>query len=190
MSSAASRPRDGQRDARPHPDRLLSDGWVVVGRIVGAHGVRGEVKVAPETDFPERLAEFAEVTLLMPDGQLATVGVSGGRLHVGKGTVLLTLQGYPTRTEAQTLKGALVLVRAADSPALPDGQYYEWQIVGLKAVTTDGRDLGAVREVIHTGANDVYATEVCLLPAISDVIKDVDLAGGRIVVEPLPGLLD
>lgn len=163
---------------------------MIVGRIAGAHGVRGEVKVAPETDFPERIAKFAEVTLLMPDGQLATVGVSGGRLHVGKGTVLLTLEGYPTRTEAQALKGALVLVRAADSPALPNGQYYEWQIVGLKVVTADGQDLGTVREVIHTGANDVYATELCLLPAISGVIKQVDLAGGRMVVEPPPGLLD
>lgn len=190
MSSAASTPRDGQRNARRVPSPSLSDGWVIVGRIVGAHGVRGEVKIAPETDFPERLAEFAEVTLLMPDGQLATVRVSGGRLHTGKGTVLLALAGYSTRTAAQTLRGALVLVRSTDSPLLPDGQYYEWQIVGLRVVTTDGRDLGVVREVIHTGANDVYATEVCLLPAVGEVIKEVDLTGGRMVVEPLPGLLD
>ncbi len=166
------------------------DGWVIVGRITGPHGVRGEVRVAPQTDFPERLLELAEVTLRMPGGQLSTLAVTGARPNVGKGTVLLALEGYASRTEAEALRGALVLVRAEESPVLPEGQYYEWQIVGLKVVTTEGRELGVVREVIHTGANDVYVTDVCLLPAIDRVIKEVDLSAGRIVVEPLPGLLD
>ncbi len=189
-SSGRSTRRSRQRGAQPRAVPTVPDGWVIVGRITGAHGVRGEVRVAPETDFPERLIELGEATLLLPDGKLKRVRVSGGRPHTAKAAVLLALGGFSTRTEADTLKGALVLARYEDSPVLPEGQYYEWQILGLRVVTADGRDLGIVQEVIHTGANDVYATEVCLLPAIGQVIKDVDLPAGRMVVELPPGLLD
>jgi 16S rRNA processing protein RimM len=168
----------------------VPDGWVVVGRITGAHGVRGEVRVVPETDFPERLARLRNVTLLLADGVLQQVRIASGRPHTGKGTVLLALDGVTTRTDAEGFRGALLLVRPSESPSLSDGQYYEWQIIGLRAVTGEGRDLGVVREVIHTGANDVYVTDRCLLPAVEGVIKQVDLTAGRMVVEPLPGLLD
>jgi len=188
-SSGRSTPRSRPRGAQPRTAPAVPSGWVIVGRITGAHGVRGEVRVAPETDFPERLLELGEATLLLPDGELKRVRVSGARPHTAKASVLLTLEGFTTRTEAEVLKGRLVLVRSEDSPVLPEGQYYEWQILGLRVVTADGRDLGVVQEVIHTGANDVYATEVCLLPAIGQVIKDIDLRAGRMVVELPPGLL-
>ena len=186
-SSAQSRPPDGGDQAGPGP---APDDAVVVGRITGPHGLRGEVKVVPETDFPERLTELGHATLLLLDGQLKPVSVVSGRPHVGKGTVLLRFEGVTDRTDADAFRGALIVVRPEESPALPEGHYYDWQILGLHVVTEDERDLGTVREVIHTGANDVYVTDTCLLPAIETVIKRVDLSAGRMVVELLPGLVD
>ncbi len=163
--------------------------WVVVGTVATPHGVRGEVRVSPETDFPERLAHLGVVTLVLPNGKLREVTVTGGRWHAAKGAALLTFAGCASRTEAEALRGARIVVRPSDSPALPEGEYYDWQIVGLRVVTTDGRQVGTVREVIHTPANDVYATEDYLLPAIADVVKQIDLATRCLVIEPMPGLL-
>jgi 16S rRNA processing protein RimM len=162
---------------------------VVIGTVVAPHGVRGEVRVAPETDFPERLAHLGRATLALPDGKLREVTVTGGRWHSAKGAVLLRFAEFASRTEAETLRGARIVVRPGDSPMLPEGEYYDWQILGLRVVTTDGRELGTVREVIHTPANDVYATEDHLLPAIAEVVREIDLAGRRLTIAPLPGLL-
>jgi 16S rRNA processing protein RimM len=162
---------------------------VVVGTVVAPHGLRGEVRVLPETDFPERLAHLGTATLVLPDGRLRELAVVGGRWHTAKGAVLLRFAECTCRTEAEALRGARIVVHPGESPALPEGEYYDWQIVGLRAVTTDGQEIGTVREVIHTPANDVYATEEHLLPAIADVVKQIDPAAGRLIIEPLPGLL-
>ena len=164
--------------------------WVVVGVIAAPHGVRGEVRVSPQTDFPERLSHLGEVTLVLPNGTTRAATIMGGRWHTAKHAALLTFADCRTRTEAEGLRNAQIVVRPADSPSLPEGQYYDWQLIGLRVVTTDGREIGRVQEVVHTGANDVYVTEKHLLPAIEDVIKQIDLAGGRLVIEPVPGLLE
>jgi 16S rRNA processing protein RimM len=185
MSSAESRPRElPQRAPIPPGD------WVVVGTVVGPHGVRGEVKVRPAADRPGRLGELPSVTLALRGGRQVLARVSGYRPYEGKGVELLSFEGYADRTAAAALTGAHLLVRPEDSPALPEGEFYEWQLIGLRAVTTDGRDLGAVEEVLRTGANDVYVTSRGLLPATADVIKEIDLQARRIVVVPVPGLLD
>ncbi len=172
------------------PPAEVGDDWVVVGIIAAPHGVRGEVRVAPETDFPERLPHLGEVALVLPNGTTRAATIVRGRPHPGRGAVLLTLAGCASRTEAEGLRGARIMVRPGDSPPLSEGEYYDWQIIGLHVVTADGGEVGTVQEVIHTGANDVYATEKHLVPAIADVVKQIDLAGGTIVIEPVPGLLE
>lgn len=185
MSSAESRPRDlPQRAPIPPGD------WVVVGTVVGPHGVRGEVKVLPATDRPGRLGELESVTLSLRGGRQVLARVVNYRPYEGKGVDLLTFEGYANRTTAATLTGAHLLVKPEESPPLSEGEYYEWQLIGLRAITTDGRDLGVVEEILRTGANDVYVTSECLLPATAEVIKEIDLQARRIVVEPVPGLLD
>ena len=181
MSSAESKPREA-----PVPPGE----WVVVGAVTGAHGVRGEVKVLPTGERPGRLGELEAVTLVLRGGQRISARIVGYRPYEGKGVALLTFEGYADRTAAGALTGARLLVRPEESPRLPEGDYYEWQIVGLQVVTTDGRDLGVVEEVLRTGANDVYVTSECLLPATAEVIKEIDLPGRRMVVEPVPGLLN
>ena len=171
------------------PHELPGD-WVVVGTVTGVHGVRGEVKVLPTGERPGRLGELKSVTLALKSGRRVPARVVGYRPYEGKGVDLLIFEGYADRTAAGALTGAQVLVEAGESPPPPEGEFYEWQIVGLQVFTTDGRDLGAVEEVLHTGANDVYVTPEGLLPATAEVIKEIDLTARRIVVEPVPGLLD
>lgn len=164
---------------------------VAVGRIVGAHGIRGELKVAPLTDFPERFAPGSSLFLVTPDGDVRPVEVVASREH--KGRVLLTVEGVADRTGAEGLRGGFLKVGQKELTPLPAGQYYHFQLIGLAAVTDDGRKLGKVEEVMPTGSNLVLTvrdsgSEV-LLPFIDDVILDVDLEGGTLTVHLLPGLL-
>jgi 16S rRNA processing protein RimM len=162
---------------------------VAVGRIVKAHGLGGEVRVESMSDIPGRFAQLDIVYLRPPRGEGRFVRITGLREHTGKHQLLLQLEGVADRTAAEKLRGATLCIRPEDSPPLPEGQFYEHQIIGLEVVTTAGRSLGPVTEIHRTGANDVYATRVCLIPAIPDVIKEIDLSAGRILIEAIPGLL-
>jgi 16S rRNA processing protein RimM len=164
--------------------------WVIAGMVVGLHGVRGEVKVVPTAERPGRLAALGAVTLRLPNGKLQEAQVVSYRPYEGKGVDLIVFEGYEDRTRARDLTNAQLLVKADECPPLPEGEYYDWQIVGLQVVTVGGRELGSVEEVLHTGANDVYVTPAGLLPATGETVKQIDLAAGRIIVDPLPGMLD
>ncbi len=163
---------------------------MVIGVIVGAHGVRGDVRVSSESDVAGRLTKLKSITLALPNGETSEHAVTGSRPHSGKAVELMSLSGCQNREEAQALTGSLLVVREEDSPPLPGGEYYEWQLIGLQVYTTDGRDLGKLVEVLRTGANDVYVTDEALVPAISEVIREIDLDGGKMVIEPIPGLLE
>jgi 16S rRNA processing protein RimM len=157
---------------------------VVVGRITAAHGVRGEVKVEPLTDFPERFGRGSHLWL---DGVERVV--EGGRWQ--RAQVILKLQGVDSRSEAEALRGKELTV--PEAATLPDqGVYYLHDIVGLHVETQDGTELGRVFDVLSTGSNDVYvvrgAQGELLLPALDDVVLQVDVAGGRIVVDVPEGL--
>ncbi len=155
---------------------------------MAAHGIRGELSAYPETDFPERLR---------PGREVYVAGVAAPRwsriaaARPGKPpTVLLRLSGVGDRDAAEALRGAELQVAASDLPPLPEGSFYLYQIVGLRVVTEDGRELGRVDDVLQNAANDVYVVGSYLIPALREVVREIDLAGGRMVVRPLPGLLD
>ena len=170
-------------------ERNPSEYIVEIGRIVGAHSLGGEVKVESYTDIPNRFAQLDTVYLRLPRGAGRFAKIAGVREHTAKSLTLLKFEGVNDRTDAERLHGAMVCITSAESPELPEGEYYEYQIIGLEVVTATGIDLGPITQIIRTGANDVYATKVCLIPAIPDVIKEIDLAAGRMVIEAIPGLL-
>ncbi len=157
---------------------------VSVGRVAGAHGLRGEVKVAPLTDFPER---FDPGSRLWLEGTPRVVEGSRWR----GGLVYLKLAGVDSREAAAKLRGKELMVPEAQ-PLRESGRYYRHDIVGLRVEDRRGQWLGRVVDVLVTGANDVYVVRgergELLLPAVEDVVGEVDLAGGRLVVELLPGL--
>jgi 16S rRNA processing protein RimM len=167
---------------------------LVVGRIGRAHGIKGEVAVDVRTDEPE--ARLAPGAVLTTDPEAAgPLTIRTGRVHSGR--LLLTFDGVHDRDAAQSLRGTLLL--AEIDPSLSpqeDDEWYDHQLVGLDAVLLDGGVLGKVREVLHLPGHDVLAVDRAggaaevLVPFVHEIVPEVDLAAGRVVVDPPPGLLD
>lgn len=165
--------------------------YVVVGRVARPHGLHGELRLVPDTDFPERLTDLDEAVLLK-DGRPTPVRVASVRVHGSR--MLIKLTGIDSMTAAERWRGAALAVPRVRAAVLPQGRHYIFEVVGLRVVTEDGRDVGTVREILRTGSNDVYVVRGAgrehLIPAISSVVLVIDPAAGRMVIRPLAGLLD
>jgi 16S rRNA processing protein RimM len=167
---------------------------VVVGRIGRPHGVTGEVSVEVRTDDPDR--RLAPGSVLRTDPPAAgPLTVTSGRVHSGR--LLLTFDGCDDRTSAERLRNVLLLVDVDpdERPEDPE-EFYDRQLVGLRVETVDGAHVGELREMLHLPGQDVLAvhraddgSEV-LIPFVHEIVPEVDLDAGRIVVDPPPGLLD
>lgn len=166
---------------------MADEDYVTLASVVKPHGLQGNVWVELNTDFPERLPEWPALEIVGPGGAehvrvREVKGIVGGRC-------IVRFEGVEDRDQAEAIRGHVLRMKRSEIPALPEGSYYDFQIIGLRVVTTEGRDLGEVREILRTGANDVYETDDALIPAIEDVVREIDLEGGRIVVEEVEGLL-
>lgn len=165
---------------------------VVVGRIGRPHGVRGDVNVESRTDDPDR--RFTPGTALVTDrADRRTLVVDGYRWHSGR--LLLHFEGVTDRTAVESLRGVLLStdVDPDETPGDPD-EYYDHQLVGLSVVDTDGVVVGTVRELVH-GAQDLLVVTRpgagdAMVPFVRALVPEVDLAGGRLVVDLPDGLLD
>ena len=156
-----------------------------IAGVVGApHGVRGEVKVQPRTDVAER---FRKGSRLSCDGigELVIASVRGTAE-----VPIVRFEGHSTRTDAERIRGRTLRVSRAEARRAAKGAHLWADLLGLRAETPDGRSLGTVSEVIRAGETDVLVVraessrEELLLPAIASVVREVDVAGGRIVVVP------
>ena len=177
----------------------LGPNEVVVARVGRPHGVRGEVSVELRTDEPERrLADGAVLDVRPPDGRAAApdhtrLTVEGTRLHQDR--LLVSFAGVEDRTAAERLRGALLVTQhSGEAPEDPE-EYYDHQLVGLAVVTTEGTPSGTVAQVVHSGAQDLLVVrrpgrEDSLVPFVTALVPEVDLAAGRLVVADRPGLLE
>jgi 16S rRNA processing protein RimM len=164
------------------------DDTIPVGKITGLHGVKGEVKLTPYGDLEG--VEWKTVYIAI-GGSVLTVVVNRSRAH--KGRFILELEGYSDRDSAATLTGAEVSIKKDDLPPLAEDEYYYDDLVGMEVVTDDGRELGLLKTIISTGSNDVFEVKgplgEVLIPAIRQVVLDVDSGKKRITVHLLEGLL-
>lgn len=164
--------------------------YLAIGQVARAHGLRGELSVTVLTEFPERFKD-TDWVYLGNEQEAEAYRLESYRWH--KPNILLKLEGIDDRTQAEQLRGLLVQVPVGEAVPLPEGSYYLYQLIGLEVVDTRGETLGTLTDVIETGANDVYVVRTkgkeVLLPAIPDVIKSVNLAEGRVVVEVMEGLI-
>lgn len=169
----------------PPSDAQPTEGFVAIGFVRGARGIRGELKVDPLTDFPDRFRRGATVWI---EGRAYKVRLSRQLAP----SLLLQLEGVNTRIGAAALGGRYLEVPEEELAELEEGEYYRFEIVGLDVVDSAGARLGRVEQVLETGANDVYVVRNdegdLLLPAIDTVVKKIDVAGGLIVVELIEGL--
>ncbi len=163
------------------------ESYLAVGRVIGVHGVRGEIKVKQLTDFPER---FARGALLFVEGETSQREVVSARPH--KGALLVRLSGLEDRNAAEILRGKYLFIAREDAMPLGEDEYYEDELIGLTVETMEGELLGELVEIMWTGANEVYIVQgpqgETLLPAIADVVQEVDVDAGIMRVTLLPGL--
>lgn len=173
---------------------------VVVGRIGKPHGVKGELSVELRTDEPERrFAVGAVLRTQSPQGTApgaarpASLAVKGTRWHQSR--LLVTFEEISDRNAAEAVRGLLLAVEIdpAEAPEDPE-EFYDHQLVGLRVVTTEGGEVGELAEVVHGTAQDLLSVRTpdgreVLVPFVAALVPEVDVAGGRVVVEDRPGLL-
>jgi 16S rRNA processing protein RimM len=160
---------------------------LLIGEVTAPHGLHGEMRIYPHTDFPERFADLPEVGLRRA-GQLATRRVKVTKARVRERRIVLALEGIATIDDAEALRGTQLFIPRSWAVVLGDDEYYHHQLLGLEVITTAGESLGRITEIWPTGANDVYETPLALIPATKDMIREIDLAQGRMLVDARPGL--
>ncbi len=164
----------------------MTSGDVIVGRVIQAHGVSGRVRVQVLSDVPHRF----------DTGQLLNIGFGSFRITdsspTGFDQVLLELSGISSRDQAQALVGLEITVPETAARAMREGEYFHFQLLGLRVLTEDEELLGEITEILETGSNDVYVVSGSgrdvLVPALVDVVKDVRLDEGVMIVDLPDGL--
>jgi len=163
--------------------------FLVIGRILGPVGISGEVRVQILTDFPDR---FLQLQIVHVGDNLRPYRVQHARLD--RGTALVKFAGIDDAVVAKSLSNQDVQIPIDEAVELPPDQYFWHEIVGLGVWTDEGRYLGEITEVLRTGSNDVYvvgqgAGEI-LIPAIDEVVRQIDVPARKMTVHLLPGLED
>ncbi|MEW6725700.1 MAG: ribosome maturation factor RimM [Bacillota bacterium] len=170
----------------------MSGELIAIGKVVNTQGHRGAVRVLLLTDFPERFLELDSVILVQGERQ-TVMHVEQASLH--KAFAVLKFREIEDMNGAEAVKGAVLKLPREKLVPLPDGRYYIFDIVGLDVFTVDGNLLGKVKDVLQTGANDIYVVagtdgKEVLIPALKQVVREIDLEGRRMQVDPPEGLLD
>ncbi|EIW18046.1 MULTISPECIES: ribosome maturation factor RimM [Pelosinus] len=160
----------------------MNDNMIVIGKIIAPQGVRGEVRVMPLTDFPERFRELKSAEL--DDG--TNLPIESVRYH--QQFVLLKFRDMNDRNAIEHLRGKLIQIEHKDLVPLPTGHYYIFDIVGLEVFTEENEYLGKVTDVLETGSNDVYIVEQkdkkpLLIPALKTVVLKIDIPDGKMIVK-------
>lgn len=193
----AASPQDATEPVRP-PRRKKSfnpvttpreprEGYTAVGRVLRPHALGGELRVSAFSPTARNLQRGRPVFLM---GVRRVIM----RARLDREAWILKLEGISGRDEVEALRGELLEVPDREVVRDDDESYFVHEIVGLRVETADGRKLGTVRDVIQTGANDVYVVDgpagEVLVPAISDVIETIDISAGVICITPLAGMVD
>ena len=175
--------------AKTSPEKSRGDKqteYITVGEVLGAWGLKGAFRVRPTTDFPERF-DTGEVVYIEghPNTIESTIRQKDG--------VIITVAGVDTPEAAAKLRRKMLDIPASELHELPEGQYYQFDIIGLEVQTADGAILGKVTDILNCG-NDVYVVKAeekkeVLIPATKDVVKSIDLKAKKMVIEPIEGLL-
>ena len=161
-----------------------------VGAIANTHGLRGEVKVFPTTDDPARY-RMLDTVIADTGKQRMTMEISSVRFF--KNLVIVKFRGIDHIEDAEKLKGVKLFVTREQAVPLGEDEYFLADLEGMAVYTEEGEELGVIREIIQTGANDVYVIgqpqgKDLLVPAIKECIRDVDTGAGRMTIRLLPGL--
>jgi 16S rRNA processing protein RimM len=174
-------------EQRPDPPELIA-----VGQIVKPFGVRGEVRVRSLSDVPGRFQGLKQVTLVAPSGRSITTVVN--RVREDRGFYVLGLDALSTPEEAAVFRGGFVKILKEQTPPLPEGQYYEFDLVGMTVTDEAGRLLGILEDVLETANSPVFVVRregrELLIPGTKEVVASVDLQAKAMTVRGIGELLD
>lgn len=165
-----------------------------VGKIVNTHGIRGEVRVISQTDFPEERYKIGSTLVLFKENQTPVkLIVHTHRKH--KNFDLLTFEGHHTINDVEGYRDGILKVAKEQLGSLDEHEFYYHEIIGLTVIDEQGNELGKIKEILAPGANDVWVVQRMkqkdiLLPYIDSVVKSVNIAEGIVHVEIPEGLLD
>ncbi|MGF1460565.1 MAG: ribosome maturation factor RimM [Leptolyngbyaceae cyanobacterium] len=194
---------------------LPSDNWLEIGRIVAPQGLNGEVRVYPDSDFPERFVDPGDRWLLKAgQAQPESVKLVSGRYLPGKGLYVVKFQGIDYRDQAEALRDARLVVAASDRLPLAPDEFHVADLIGLTVrLQTTGAKIGKVVD-LYTAGNDLLAIQLLsdtlstaqsntrskgknrsrqplpvLVPFVEEIVPTVDLSGGYVVINPPQGLI-
>lgn len=172
----------------------MSDSLLSVGKIVNTHGIRGELRVLLQTDFPEvRFAPKSRLLIVHPEtGERLEVTVQSARPY--KQMYIVKFVEFSNINDVERFKGRDLKVSKAESVELPENEYYFHEIIGCSVVSDEGEELGEIVEILRPGANDVWVAKLpngkqLLLPVIDDVVLDVNVKEKIVTVHLMEGLL-
>ncbi len=162
------------------------EGLVIVARVIGPHGRDGGLNIQLLSDLPGRFDPGRE---LVADQQPRSIVASR---QTGPESALVWLEGIATRAQAKPLAGTFLTARPADDDSLVEGEYFHYQLIGMRVIAEDGEELGELQEILETGSNDVYIVRgsggELLIPAIAQVVLGVNVAAGLMTVRLPDGL--
>ena len=165
---------------------------VTIGKVLKPRGLRGEVKVLPLTDIPDRFEQLHTVVVSLAQGQEVTLEIE--RVNYYNGCVYLQFSARNSLEDVQELVGGLLQVDQSDVPELPEGIYYHFEILDSMVYTEENRQLGRVVDILETGSHDVYVVQgndrEYLIPATKEIVRHIDREQRTITIHPLEGLLD
>jgi 16S rRNA processing protein RimM len=169
-----------------------SEELIPVGKIIGTHGIKGQLKVHSYSGNFESLSAARTVVLKSADGSLREIPLKGFNANSGK--FIISLQDFDDIDRAKPLVGNELCLKRCHLPKLTADEYYWSDLIGLRVIIDDGTLLGTIFDIFETGSSDIYVVRgekrEYLIPAIADVVKQVDLERGEMVITPLDGLLD
>lgn len=165
--------------------------FLEIGQIVNTFGIKGMVKIKPFTDDINRFDDLEKI-YIEKNNNKKEYEIEEVKYH--KGMVLMKLKGVNTPEKAELLRNYYLKVKREDEPELEEGTYYIVDLIGLDVYSDDGKLLGKLDDIFNTGSNDIYVIKdelgkQILLPAISDVVKDINLEEKKIIVHILNGLI-
>lgn len=164
---------------------------LVVGRLGRPHGIRGEITCQVRTDDPDTRLAVGSVLCTDPTA-IGPLTITGSKVH--SGIRILTFDGISDRSAAESLRGVLLTIETADLPDNDPDEFYDHQLIGLAVLDVSGAKLGTVRDVLHPPASPVLEVRTAsgdvLVPFVSAIVPEVDLAAGTLTVTPPSGMFD
>lgn len=163
-----------------------------MGKVVRPHGIEGALRIKSYAQSEESFLNAGTVFLRSSSGETREYAVASVRPH--KNMLLIKLEGLNTLEEAETYRGAAILIKRDSLPREGDGEYFWHELIGLEVYLSGGEYLGTLKHILRTGSNDIYVVQEgrseVLIPAIHEVVKEIDLINNRMIISEVEGLLD